>query len=537
MQELTDTELLRQYVRQNSEAAFSELVTRYVPLVYSAALRKTGNPSVAEDVTQAVFIILARKARKLRPETALAGWLYQAARLTAANFLRTEIRRAHREQEAIVQSHSNETDPETWRQIMPLLEDGMGRLGERERNAVVLRFFEGKSFQEVGMAVGVSENAAKKRVVHALEKLRKFFLKRGVNSTAAAIGETISANSVHAAPAGLAKVVSATALAKGAVASTSALTLIKGALKIVAWTKTKTVIVVGLAILIAGGVGIFFLRATKKAANAFEAEGYFLYKGSQKIHPFEAFVRGDQWLIRTPINTNGILYHEESFDGKCVYTYMQFDGRGANVANSSAGTVERDDVPPVTSLVVPIWLAYGASRFFDSVTGTEIRPFLIASGLRHDRDHLLKAEWRRSTKPPFVPAYIYCPEINYRYRVVAFTNFNELSVPKEFVFETFPRGVSLTNSPNYFVHGFLTKITKLKGNENFQPVIDGHTFIADWRFPRAELLGMPANYVNTSKQWFSTNSPQWLSLSKLWDSKNGNLVWPRNGANISGVEP
>jgi RNA polymerase sigma factor (sigma-70 family) len=253
MQELADTELLRQYAHQNSEAAFAALVTRHVPLVYSAALRKTGNPSAAEEVTQAVFVILARKARGLRRETALAGWLYQTTRLMAANILRTEIRRARREQEALMQSLSNETGPETWRQIMPLLEDAMGRLGERERNAVVLRFFEGKSFQEIGAAVGATENAAKKRVGHALEKLRKFFLQHGVDSTAAAIGETLSAHSIQAVPVGLAKTVSTVALAKGAAASASTLTLIKGALKIMAWTKAKTVVVVGAAILLAGG--------------------------------------------------------------------------------------------------------------------------------------------------------------------------------------------------------------------------------------------------------------------------------------------
>jgi RNA polymerase sigma factor (sigma-70 family) len=250
MQELADTELLRQYADQNSEAAFAALVTRHVPLVYSAALRKTGNPSAAEEVTQAVFIILARKARGLRREIALAGWLYQATRLTAANFLRTEIRRARREQEAIMQSPSNETGPEIWPQIMPLLEDAIGRLGERDRNAVVLRFFEGKSFQEIGVAVGATENAAKKRVGHALEKLKRFYLQRGVDSTAAAIGETISANSIQAVPAALVKTATAAALAKGATASASTLILVKTTLTAM---KTKTIIAtVGAAVVIAG---------------------------------------------------------------------------------------------------------------------------------------------------------------------------------------------------------------------------------------------------------------------------------------------
>src|ERR1035441_9082122 len=99
MQEPFDTELLRQCADQNSEAAFAALVTRHVNLVYSAAVRKTHNPHAAEEITQAVFIILARKARALRRETVLPGWLYQTARLTAANFLRNEIRRVRRSEE------------------------------------------------------------------------------------------------------------------------------------------------------------------------------------------------------------------------------------------------------------------------------------------------------------------------------------------------------------------------------------------------------------------------------------------------------
>ena len=255
MQESQDTELLRQYVRENSDEAFAALVSRYVNMVYSAALRKTGNPVAAEEVTQTVFVILAKKANGLLRHAALSGWLYQAARLTAANFLRTEIRRTRREQEAYMQSLSKQTEPEIWPQIMPLLEDAMGRLGEKDRNALALRFFEGKSFREIGATFGVSENAARKRTNYALEKLRTYFSQCGVTSTIATIAGVISANSVQAAPVGLAEVATAVALAKGATASASTLTLIKGALKIMAWSKAKTAIVVGIGILLAVGIG------------------------------------------------------------------------------------------------------------------------------------------------------------------------------------------------------------------------------------------------------------------------------------------
>src|SRR3954464_698005 len=109
MQDAHDMDLLRQYAQRNSDEAFATLVARHVNMVYSAALRKTGNPHAAEEITQAVFVILAKKAGSLRNETILPGWLYQTARLTAANFLRNEIRRAQREQEAYMQSLPDET--------------------------------------------------------------------------------------------------------------------------------------------------------------------------------------------------------------------------------------------------------------------------------------------------------------------------------------------------------------------------------------------------------------------------------------------
>src|SRR5208283_3758141 len=110
MPESDDIALLKQYADENSESAFTELVTRYVNLVYSAALRSVGNAQSAEEITQAVFIILARKANQLPRHAVLSGWLYQTARLTAANYLRGEIRRQNREQEAYMQSILNEPE-------------------------------------------------------------------------------------------------------------------------------------------------------------------------------------------------------------------------------------------------------------------------------------------------------------------------------------------------------------------------------------------------------------------------------------------
>jgi uncharacterized protein (TIGR03435 family) len=264
MFESDDIALLRQYAENGSETAFTTLVERHVNLVHSAALRRVGNAPAAEEITQAVFIILARKARGLSQSTVLTGWLYQTARLTAANLLRGEIRRQRREQEAFMQSTLNESDAAAWSQIAPILDDAMARLGERDRNALLLRFFENKDLRAVGAALGASEDAAKMRVNRALEKLRNFFVKRGITLSAAMIGGAVLANSVHAAPTGLSQTISATALAKGAAASTSTLTLVKGVLKLMAWTKAKTAIAVSAGILFAAGTTTVTVKAIQE---------------------------------------------------------------------------------------------------------------------------------------------------------------------------------------------------------------------------------------------------------------------------------
>jgi len=236
-----DMQLLQEYASGNSEEAFETLVSRHINLVYSAALRRVGNPHHAEEITQAVFVILARKARRLSRATVLSGWLYQTARLTAANFLRTENRRQHREREAHMQFTVNEPGPELWPQIRPVLDEAMAHLSETDRNAIVLRFFEGKPLKEVGAALGTTDDAAKMRVNRAVEKLRAFFLKRGITLSSAGLAASICENSVQAAPAGLAASVTQ-GVGQSAVLTASTLTLAKGTLKLMAWSKLNIAI-------------------------------------------------------------------------------------------------------------------------------------------------------------------------------------------------------------------------------------------------------------------------------------------------------
>src|SRR5215475_782521 len=150
MPEVQDIDLLRDYTRRNSEQAFAELVRRHIDLVYSAALRHVTIPAHAEEIAQAVFVILARKADRLRPNTILDAWLYQTTRLTALSFLRGERRRQFREQEAYLQSSLHEPDnTSTWNQLAPLLDEAMAQLGKTDREALVLRFFKEKTLGEV----------------------------------------------------------------------------------------------------------------------------------------------------------------------------------------------------------------------------------------------------------------------------------------------------------------------------------------------------------------------------------------------------
>jgi RNA polymerase sigma factor (sigma-70 family) len=171
----TDAELLRQYARNRSESAFTELVRRHLDLVYAAALRQLdGDESAAKDVAQSVFVDLARKANSLANRASLAGWLYTSARFAATSATRSEQRRRLREEEA-AKMHEIPSGPAmevSWNLLRPVLDEVMHELEDADREALLLRFFQRRDFSAVGAALGVSDDAARKRVQRALDKLR-----------------------------------------------------------------------------------------------------------------------------------------------------------------------------------------------------------------------------------------------------------------------------------------------------------------------------------------------------------------------------
>lgn len=252
---MDDWQLLREYATRNSEEAFRALVDRYAGLVYHAALRQAGNPHTAEEVTQAVFIALAQKADRLPRGAILSGWLFRATRFAFSNLAREQIRRQRREQEAVMMETILRPDDtaSVWEQIVPHLNDALDKLPRKDREAVLVRFFQDKSHRELARTLGVSEDAAKVRVSRALEKLRLIFARQGFAVPSAVLLATISAHGAQAAPAGLTASVASVAVAKGTAGTTSTLTIAKGVLKIMACTKVKTAIVVGVAVIVAAG--------------------------------------------------------------------------------------------------------------------------------------------------------------------------------------------------------------------------------------------------------------------------------------------
>jgi len=249
-----DSELLRRYVETGAEAAFAELVRRRIGRVYAVALRRAGGDAHrAQDATQAVFTDLARKAATLAARPVLVGWLYRSAQFAAAGLTRAEARRRERETEAHLMQNDAATGepPADWNRVRPVLGEVLNEIDERDRDGILLRFFDHRPFAEIGVRLRLTENAARMRVERALDKLHAALARRGIRSTTAALSVALGGQiaAASAVPAGFVATVTGAALAQGGAAVAAG----GGLLVFMSMTKLQVGIVAALAV--AGAIG------------------------------------------------------------------------------------------------------------------------------------------------------------------------------------------------------------------------------------------------------------------------------------------
>lgn len=261
-----DMALVQAYAAERSEPAFATIVSRHVGMVYSAAVRQLRDPHLAEDVTQAVFVILARKSAALAPDTVLSAWLYRTTLFACADARRREFRRQRREQEALMEASIETSDTQTvWTKLAPVLDEAMARLRDADRDALVLRFFENKSMKEIGESLGLEERTAQKRVQRALDRLRAMFVRRGITFSGAIIASAVAAHSVGAAPPSVNTLATACAVGRSSAESTNV--IIRGTLQAMAWVRLKFAATCGAALLLAGAATVVALAQQRPNTN------------------------------------------------------------------------------------------------------------------------------------------------------------------------------------------------------------------------------------------------------------------------------
>jgi RNA polymerase sigma factor (sigma-70 family) len=240
-----DAELLAEFCCTQSAQAFASIVHRYIDLVYATARRMVGDEHLAQDVTQATFLVLMKKARRVDAHN-LAGWLVNATRLVAKEAIRAKLcREKHESRVAMKQATTVLDDQMGLDQIPPLLDEALSRLSEVDRTAVVLRFLQGKSFAQVAAATGTTEEAARKRVARAVEKLRIVFMARGMMASVGVLMLALAAQQASAAPPTLAAAVSAL---PSVGASVLGVQLAHAMVETAQWVKVK------IALLLIGGI-------------------------------------------------------------------------------------------------------------------------------------------------------------------------------------------------------------------------------------------------------------------------------------------
>jgi RNA polymerase sigma factor (sigma-70 family) len=408
-------ELLADYVKSGSETSFRELVARHIDLVYSTALRLVGGDSHrAEDVAQTVLVDLARGARALSKETRVSGWLHRHTCFVAAKVMRGERRRQAREREAVEMNALNDGTDAGLSELAPVLDDAINQLGEEDRAAILLRFFERRDLRSVGAALGTTEDAAQKRVSRALEKLHVTLRHRGVTLSTAALATLLGTAAVTAAPAGLAATLAGAALASAAANAGFTFALFKGvtAGKLMAGllgavavaSLTASLVVVrqqsranlrapdaslrrrtelesNQAPEIAGRTGASHSQPTIRLVG--ESQRSAPTVGPVVRSGFEVILSGNQWHIKVTFGGNTNYFEECAYDGReCKYGLFDAPGdfdpsQPADTRAHWLGLIHRSAFPTIASAETQLLcLALGSSDF-----------------LAHDRTGSMPAPW------------------------------------------------------------------------------------------------------------------------------------------------
>ncbi|MGD0464338.1 MAG: sigma-70 family RNA polymerase sigma factor [Tepidisphaeraceae bacterium] len=264
-----DAECLRAFVQRRDESAFRQLVERYGKIVYSAAHRQARDPQTAEDITQAVFIVLIRKAAAIKPET-LPGWLVKTTYLVARAAHREQMRRTRRESIAAgAWPFMGEASPDSdWLEMSPLLDEALCRLSAKDRNVICLRFLEEMTIREVAVALGTTERAASKRLERAIARLRRDFAARGVTIAGAALAAALSTRATQPCPPGLLEAIAAKALgaSHGAAAASGASALAKGIILMASAKKAAIAAAIILLLLVTAST-VFVLKSSQSDSD------------------------------------------------------------------------------------------------------------------------------------------------------------------------------------------------------------------------------------------------------------------------------
>jgi RNA polymerase sigma factor (sigma-70 family) len=367
MHEKSDAQLLSDYAQHGDETAFAELVSRHTNLVYSAAWRQVGSPEIAAEVTQSVFIGLARGSRSLSPrlseDASLAGWLCRSARNISLNLRRDEFRRHSRERQAMEHFDSTPETVPDWEGLCPVLDAAMSELDETDYDALVMRFFKNQDLQSVGLALGVSDDCAQKRVSRALDKLREHLSRHGISTSAAALSVVLTANAVQAAPVGLTVTISTAATLAGTTLTTTATAI--ATKTIVMTTLQKAVIAVSITV----AVGAVIYEA--RQASTLHSQNQLLQKQQAPPTPItdahtymiapDVFFAGLQQLITPKVGESHqqllirYLKQQDIYleDTNAVGIYLQ-EGTGATGTGRLQVRVTESDREKVERLIVQI---------------------------------------------------------------------------------------------------------------------------------------------------------------------------------------